>query len=290
MSSNAQAQRGVISALREAAESFFEDDMATYASALAFRVLLAVFPFLIFLIALLGFLQLPDFFNYLREQATVLLPQQAATEVNRVVDELQNREGGLLSFGIVAAIWVASGGIRGLIHALNIAYDVEEGRALWKRVLLSVLYTVGLAVLLVVAVGFMIIGPQIAAWLAGLVGLEQTFVTVWNWIRWPVIVLLLMMVVAVVYTLLPNVQQPFRLITPGAILAVLVWIVASFGFSFYVRNFGNYNATYGSLGAVVILLFYFFISSAVLLFGGELNAVLLRRREQPQVREEPEKV
>lgn len=289
MSSTTQAQRGMVSALREAGEEFFNDDMATYASALAFRVLLALFPFLIFLIALLGFLQLPDFFSYLREQATVLLPEQAASEVNTVIDDLQKREGGLLSFGIVAAIWVASGGIRGLIHALNIAYNVEEGRAPWKRVLLSVAYTLGLAAILVVAVGLMVIGPQIASWIAGLIGLEQAFVTVWTWVRWPLIVLLLMVVVAIIYTVLPNVRQPFRLITPGATLAVLVWIAASFAFSFYVRNFGNYSATYGSLGAVVILLFYFFISSAVLLFGGELNAVLLRRHQEPEPREEPDK-
>lgn len=288
MTSRSPARRGVLSALKEAAREFLDDDMMTYAAALAFQVLLALFPFLIFLIALLGFLQLADFFAYLREQATVLLPEQASAQINQVLDEVQQREGGLLSFGIILAIWAASGGVRALTNALNMAYDVEEGRAAWKRIVLSVVYTVALAALLIAALALMILGPQVMGWIAGLAGLEQLFVTVWSWARWPVIVLLLMVVVAMIYTALPNVRQPFRLITPGAVLAVLVWVAASLGFSLYVQNFANYGATYGSLGAVVILLFYFFLSSAVLLFGAELNAVLLRRREVPQEKEQPE--
>jgi membrane protein len=279
---------GVLRTLKDAVGEFLDDDMATYASALAFQTLLALFPFLIFLIALLGFLQLPEFFDYLRAQATALLPPQASMQLNEVIDEMQQREGGLLSFGIILAIWAASGGVRALMHALNIAYDVTEGRALWKQVLLSLVHTVVLAVLLIVALALMILGPQVMGWLAGLLGLEQLFVTVWSWARWPVIVLLLMIVVAMIYTVLPNVRQPFRLITPGSVLSVLVWVAASLGFSFYVQRFANYSATYGSLGAVVVLLFYFFLSSAVLLFGAELNAVLLRRREVPHAKEQPE--
>ncbi|HMQ30987.1 MAG TPA: YihY/virulence factor BrkB family protein [Chloroflexaceae bacterium] len=287
MSSSSPPRRGMVSALKDAGREFLDDDMGTYASALAFQVLLALFPFLIFLIALLGFLQLSAFFDYLREQSAVLLPDQASAQINQVIGEVEQREGGLLSFGIILAIWAASGGVRGLMHALNIAYDVEEGRAAWKRMLLSVVYTVALAALLIAALALMILGPQVMGWIAAQVGLEQLFVTIWSWARWPVIILLLMIVVAMIYTALPNVRQPFRLITPGSVLAVLVWVVASLGFSLYVQNFANYSATYGSLGAVVILLFYFSLSSAVLLFGAELNAVLLRRREAPRAKEQP---
>lgn len=288
MSNQSRAPGGALSALKDAAVGFGKDDMSTYASALAFQVLMALFPFVIFLIALLGFLQLPEFFSYLREQATLLLPAEASTQLNQVIDELEQPQGGLLSFSIIIAIWVASGGVRGLIHALNIAYNVEEGRAVWKLVLLSLVYTVAFAVILVIALALMILGPQVMGWIAGLVGLEQLFVTIWTWVRWPIIVLLLMVVVAMIYTALPNARQPFRLITAGSTLAVLVWIAASLGFGYYVQNFANYSAIYGSLGAVVILLFYFFLSSAVLLFGAELNGVLLRRRELPRAKEQPE--
>lgn len=278
----------MLSALQAATREFLDDDMATYASALAFQVLLAIFPFLIFLIALLGFLQLSEFFDYLRDQIGVLLPAEASAQLNQVIDEVEQRQGGLLSFGIILAIWAASGGVRALTHALNIAYDVDESRAAWKQVLLSLVYTAALAVLLIIVLALMVLGPQVMGWIAGLVGLEQLFITVWLWARWPVIVLLMMVVVALIYTALPNVRQPFRLITPGSVLAVLVWVAASLAFSFYVQSFANYSATYGSLGAVVILLFYFFLSSAVLLFGAELNAVLLRRREEPREKEQPE--
>lgn len=288
MSKRSLVPGGGLSALKDAAVGFGKDDMATYASALTFQVLMAIFPFLIFLIALLGFLQLPEFFDYLREQATLLLPDEASAQLNQVIDELEQPQGGLLSFSIIVALWAASGGVRGLTHALNIAYGVEEGRAAWKRVLLSLVYTVAFAVILIIALGLMILGPQVMGWIAGLVGLEQLFVTIWTWARWPVIVLLLMVVVAMVYIALPNVRQPFRLITPGSVLAVLVWIVASLGFGFYVRNFANYSAIYGSLGAVVILLFYFFLSSSVLLFGAELNAVLLRRSTAPRAKTSPD--
>jgi membrane protein len=280
--------RDTLSVLKDAVVEFNEDDMMTYASALAFQVLTAIFPFFIFLIALLGFLQLPEFFDYLREQAALLLPDDANAQLNQVIDELEQPQGGLLSFSIIVSIWIASSGVRGLMHALNMAYDVEEGRAIWKRFLLSLVYTVALAVMLILALGLMILGPQLMGWIARQIGLEQLFVIIWSWARWPVIALLLMIVVAMIYTALPNVRQPFRLISPGSALAVLIWIAASIGFGYYVRNFANYSALYGSLGAVVILLFYFFLSSSVLLFGAELNAVLLRRRETPRTKEEPE--
>jgi membrane protein len=288
MSNSRLTLRDALSVLKDTVVEFLEDDMVTYASALAFQVLTAIFPFFIFLIALLGFLQLPEFFDYLREQSAILLPGEANAQFNQVIDELEQPQGGLLSFSIIIAIWIASGGVRGLMHALNIAYDVKEGRAVWKRLLLSLVYTVALAAILIIALGLMILGPQLMSWIARLVGLEQLFVVIWTWARWPVIALLLMIVVALIYTALPNVRQPFHLISPGSVLAVLIWIAASLGFGYYVGNFANYSAIYGSLGAVVIMLFYFFISSSVLLLGAELNAVLMRRRETPRTKEEPE--
>lgn len=255
-------------------KEFFADDMPTYASALAYQLLFSLFPFLLFLIALIGFLHLPEFFSWLQREAFALVPAEAKDEVMGVVRQLQSKKGGLLSLGILIALWSASAGVRSAMHALNMAYDVEEGRPAWKRFSLSLLYTIGLAALLVLVAGLMVLGPQLVQWLAAKIGLEQVFVTAWTWLRWPVAVLLMIVVVALIYYVAPDVEQDFRFITPGSVLSVLFWIVASLAFSFYLSNFGNFNAMYGSIGAVIILLLYFYLSSAVLLFGAEMNAVI----------------
>jgi membrane protein len=265
---------GPFALLKESVKDFFDDDMTTYASALAYQVFFSLFPFVIFLVALLGFFRMPSFFEWLQHQAEMFLPRQAMDQVNQVIAQLQQPQGGLLSFGVVVAIWTASAAVRATMNALNAAYDVQEGRPAWKIYPLSILYTIGIAVVMMLAAGFFVIGPQAIEWLARFIGLEQFFVLLWTWLRWPVVILLLTLAVAVIYYVAPDVEQQFRFITPGAVISVMVWIAASLAFDFYVRNFANYNATYGSIGTIIILLFYFFLSSAVLLFGAEINAVI----------------
>lgn len=267
-----------VQVLVRAARDFGNDAMPIYAAALAYRVLFALFPFLIFLIALLAFLDVPQLFDWLQQQAATLVPAQAMEPVVNVIDEVRQPRGGLLSLGIVLAIGSASSAVLMSMDALNVAYNVAEPRPTWKRLLLAVAYTIGLAAMLIVAAGSMVIGPAAADWVAQRLGIEQLFVTLWNWLRWPIAVLLLMLAISLVYQVAPAVEQRFRLLSPGAILAVVIWIVASIGFGYYVRNFGNYSATYGSLGAIIILLFYLYLSAAVLLFGAEVNAVLQGRR------------
>jgi len=265
---------GSFELLKRTIKDFSKDDMTTYASALAYRAIFSLFPFLLFLIALLGMLDLQEFFTWLREQVSLVLPPDALDLVNPVIDQMQNQKSGLLSFGILLALWSASIGIRSLMNAMNKAYGVDEGRPTWKLMLLSVVYTVGLALILLAAAALMVIGPQVMEWLATQVGLKEIVVTLWTWLRWPVIVILMMLVVAVLYYVTPDVEQEFRFITPGSVLSVIVWIAASVAFGLYVQNFGNYDATYGSIGAVIVLLLYFYISAAVLLFGAEMNAVI----------------
>lgn len=260
--------------LKCAVKDFLDDDMPTYASALAYQIFFSLFPFLLFLIALIGFFNLPDFFAWLQQQAALVVPAEAMDEIAPIILQLQNEQGGLLSVGIVVAIWSASSGIRSAMHALNVAYDVKEGRPPWKKIPLSVLYTIGLALLLMLVAGLMVTGPAAMRWAAAQFGMEEAIVTVWTWARWPVAVLVMVLVVAIVYYVAPDVEQEFRFITPGSVLAVLVWIAASAGFGYYLKNFGNYNAMYGSIGAIIILLLYFYLSAAVLLFGAELNAVI----------------
>lgn len=253
---------------------FVDDEMSTYASALAYQMLFSLFPFILFLIALIGFLHLPDFFSWLRLQSELVLPPQALEQVNPVIDQLQQSTGGLLSVGIVIALWTASAGVRLMMSAMNAAYDVVEGRPAWKRFPLSIFYTIGIAGMLLIAAALMVLGPQVMGWIAAQVGLEDFIVTLWTIVRWPVVVILLMMAVALIYYVMPDVKQEFRFITPGSVLAVVVWILASLGFGLYVKTFADYNAMYGSIGAIIVLLLYFYISAAVLLLGAEMNAVI----------------
>jgi membrane protein len=265
---------GPAALVKESVTDFLADDMTTYAAALAYQILFSLFPFIVFLVTLLGFIDQPNFFDWLRQQAETLLPGQAMEQVNRVIHELKQPQGGLLSAGVVLALWTASSGIRATMNALNVAYDVQEGRPAWKLYPLSILYTIGIAAMLVLAAALLILGPQAMQWLAHQVGLEQVFVMIWTWLRWPVILFLFTLAIAVVYYAAPDVEQEFRFITPGATLAVIVWIVSSLGFNYYLNNFANYSVMYGSIGTIIALLLYFFISAAVLLFGAEVNAVI----------------
>ena len=261
--------------VKQAVKSFMDDDMVTYAAALSYHLTLALFPFVIFMLTLLGALGLSEFFDRLLHQAQAALPPDAYELLARVIGEIrgQPREG-LLSVSIIFALWAASTGMRSVMNALNVAYDVKETRPAWKRYPLSILYTIGLVAVVIATAAFRLIGPWAVQRFANQLELTTLVTTLWTWLRWPVVVLLLLLTIALIYYLGPNIDQPFRYVTPGSIAAVVVWIVASIGFSIYVENFGNYGATYGSLGGMIVLLLYFFVSAAVLLLGAEVNAVI----------------
>ncbi len=265
---------GTFTIIKRTVRQFGTNDMSTYAAALAYRALFSIFPFVLFLMAMLGFLHLPGFFDWLREQSALVLPPLVLELVDPVIDQLQSSQGGLLSLGILLALWTASVGVRSLMNAMNKAYGVTEGRATWKLFILSIIYTVGIAGVLLVAEGLMTLGHKVMTWLAAQVGVEDFLVTLWNWLRWPAAVLLLMLAVALIYYVAPDVEQEFRFITPGSVVAVVVWLAASVGFGFYVQRFANYNATYGSIGAIIVLLLFFYITAAVLLLGAQMNAVI----------------
>ncbi len=253
---------------------FVKDDLSVYAAALAFQLFFSLFPFLLFMVALIGVLDLQPFLDWLRQQAALVMPQEAMELIDAVIVQLQTQKIGLFSVGILVALWTASAAVRLIMEATNKAYGVAEGRPIWKRFPLSLIYTVAAAATLLLAAGFMVVGPQWMSWLAQQFGIEYLVVLLWAWLRWPIVVLLLMSTVAVAYYVAPDVEQEFRFITPGSVLAVLVWIAASVGFGYYAQNFATYDAMYGSIGAIIIFLLYLYISAAVLLFGAELNAVI----------------
>ena len=278
--------------------SFFEHRMLTHAAALAYQGLFALFPFIIFLGVLVAVLQVDALFEGLREQARSQPPQQVPGPLGSVLEQVRSSlseervapaveglieqgkqvaESKLLPFGIIFfALWSASGVALTLMEALNIVHQVEETRPLWRRLALSMLCTPALAGMAIVATGLLLIWPQLAQWLARWIELSEAFVTLWAWFRIPVALFLLMIVVLLVYRFAPNRDRPVRFVVPGTILAVIAWALASVGFSFYLSNFANYGAIYGSLGTAIALLIYLYLSALALLLGEEVNAAIYR--------------
>jgi membrane protein len=268
---------------------FFEHRMTTHAAALAYRGLFGLFPFVLILVVLVSMLGFPDFFDRFIEQArsesSQQVPQQLepvveqgrkeAQPLETMIEEAQERAGGeLLFFGIAVALWSISALARTLTEAFNIAYEIAESRPGWKRVALSVAFGPVLALLVIVATGLMLIGPRLVERMAEVIGLDELFVVLWGWLRLPVALFLLAVVLSVVYRYGPDAEQRFRSVILGAALAVVLWAISSVGFSFYLANFAIYGVTYGSLGAAVGLLFYLYLSASVVLLGAEVNAAI----------------
>jgi membrane protein len=252
-----------------------EDNSTGRAAQLAFYLIFASFPFLLFLATLLGYIPIPNLMDRIMDYLAPLLPGEALTLIRDNLHQLvTNQKGGLLSFSIAAALWTASSAFVAIMDNLNRAYDVEEGRPFWKVRGVAILMTIGISAFIAVSMVLLIFGPQIGGWLASLIGLGSAFEIAWNILRWPVIVLLLILAMAIIYYFAPDVKQQWRWITPGSVFAVIVTIVASLGFSFYVNNFGSYNKTYGSIGTVIVFLTWLYIVGFVILIGGEINAVV----------------
>jgi membrane protein len=271
-SSHYRRFRGVV---ERSARSFARHDMAVYAMALAYRGLFALFPFAVFLVAVVSFLRVDAVLEWLAEQGPPGIRGRVPQPVESLLGQVLGQDhGGLLFAGIVLAFWSVSMGARLLSKALNSILEVEETRTPWKRTASSLTFAPGIAFAGVAAVTLMLLTSRTAAWLAGLVGLDEAFVLLWTLLRWPAALLLLALVVAAVYRYAPNAGLPFRSVLPGAVVAVLSWGLASLAFSFFLTVFPDHGATYGGLGTAITLLLYLYFSAAVLLFGAELNAQL----------------
>jgi membrane protein len=280
---------GIIGLCERSIRKFFEHRMTTYAAALAYRGLFGLFPFILILVVLVGVFGLPDFFDRLVSSGSaqqVPQPLEPVVEqgreqvqpLRRMIEEAQERAAGeLLLFGLAVALWSVSALARTLIEAFNTAYEVPESRPGWKRVALSVSFGPVLALMVIVSVGLALIGPQLVERIAEVIGLDELVVLLWGWMRLPVALLLLAVVLSVVYRYGPDARQRFRSVVVGAVFAVALWAIASVGFSFYLTNFANYGLTYGSLGVAVGLLFYLYLSASVVLLGAEVNAAIYYR-------------
>ena len=270
-------------ALRATVQEFQRDDALGIAAQLAYYLILAIFPFILVLVSLLGTFGSEELASEVLTYFRQVMPEQAYEIIRNFTANIISGEAeapGLFTFGILFTIWAASGAFAALINALNRAYDVEETRPFWKVRGIAILMTLGLSILVLIGVLLLVLGPQIGTAIADVFGLEETFLLVWDIARWPAALFFMVFTVALLYYFAPDVEQPFRWITPGGLIGVLLWVLASVAFNFYVSNFGSYNKTYGSIGAVIVLLLYLYISSITVLFGATLNATLVRMKEE----------
>lgn len=246
-----------------------EDHILDYAGSVAYSAFLAIFPFLLFAVALAGLVVDPSTLDTLVGQIRAVAPSQVAEILSdRLQSLVAGKRTGLLTLGAVGAVWAASGALASLMTALNEVYDVPERRPIWKTRALALGMTLAGAALVIVASMIAIATPHAAKWVGG--PLEVAVL----WLRWPIAAMLMLLVISSFYHFLPDVKQRFKLFTPGAIFAVIGWALASVGFSQYVTRFGSYEVVYGALGSVIVLLLWMWISSLVILIGGEINALL----------------
>jgi membrane protein len=249
------------------------DDCPGLAAQLAFYFFLAVFPALLFLVSLLASIPIDTRVGSALGQLEAVMPTEVVAFIRAQIDQaLAGGHGSLLTLGIIGAIWSSSSAVTAIITALNRAYDIEEWRPWWKRRLMAIALTLALAVFVVIAFVFVVGGGDLAAWVTDRLGLGATLAGVWTVLQWTLAIVLVVVAVDLVYYLAPNADTPFVWITPGALLATLLWLLASAGFKLYVQNFGNYTAVHGAIGTVIVLMLWFYLSGLALLLGAELNA------------------
>ncbi|SMC47887.1 membrane protein [Kibdelosporangium aridum] len=277
--------------LKRTVKQFQRDSLDDWAAALTYYSVLSLFPGIIVLTSLLGLLG-PESTKALTDNIQQMAPGPARDLVLNAVGELKNANylaGPFAIVSLVIALWTASGYIGAFIRAANAIYEVEEGRPLFKTIPLRMGITLAIVVLLgVCAIGVVLTGG-LADRVGQLLGIGSTGVLLWDIAKWPIIAILISLAFALLYWASPNVQHPgFRWLTPGSALAVLLWVLASVGFSLYVANFGSYNKTYGSLAGIVIFLIWLWLSNLAVLLGAELDAELARGKQIEQGHPEDE--
>src|SRR5215470_12508527 len=240
------------------------------AAGLSYYFLLSLFPLLIVLATMLGYLPIPNLFEHSMDFAARFVPSEAMGLVRRILQSvLTPNRGGLLSIGLVGTLWAASGGFASMIDALDIAYDARTSRPMLKQRLLA-------GGLMAIAMLLTIVGDRAGHFLSNVIHLSYVFERSWPYLRWSIIGLCIVLSMELLYFFGPNVKQRFKHTLPGAVVGTLLWVLISAAVNVYVSNFANYNKTYGTIGAVVALMFWLYVSSIAILLGAELNAELLK--------------
>jgi membrane protein len=281
------AKSGLLATVKRTATEFREDNLPDWAAALTYYGLLALFPALIALVSIVGLVGDPkSTTDTITEIVTKIGPESAADTFAgpiREVTESQSSAGIALVAGLVVALWSASGYVGAFIRASNVIYETPEGRPFWKLRPLQMLVTLAMVLLLaLIALGLVMTGPIVEA-VAEPLGISSTAVSIWEIAKWPFLAAAFVLMIDVLYYASPNAKlRGFKWVTPGSAVALVVWIVASAAFAFYVAQFGSYNKTYGSLATVVVVLVWFWITNQAILFGHQLNA---ERERSAQIEE-----
>jgi membrane protein len=267
--------------LRRAVREYKQDSVSDWAAALTYRALLALFPGLVVLVSINGLLgksTSDKVLNNVQKHA----PSSVQSTLSTIFENAQNQHGaaGLIgALSLLVALWSASGYVAAFMRASNNIYDIEEGRPIWKTAPVRLGLTVFLVVAVVLAAAIAVLSGSIARDVGDAIGLGDTAVTAWSILKWPLLAVIASLTLAVLYWGAPNAHQPgFYWISPGGLLAVLVWAVVSAGFAIYVANFSSYNKTYGSLVGIVVFLIWLWITNIALLLGAEFNAEMQRAR------------
>jgi membrane protein len=269
-------------AVKRTVREFKEDNLTDWAAALTYYAILAVFPALLALVSILGLLG-SDTTQTLIDNLGQVAPGPANDIFTSAIENLQKSQGAagiMLIVGLGAAIWSASGYVSAFMRASNAIYDVEEGRPIWKSLPTRVGTTLVLLLLLAItAVGVVFTGG-LAEQAGKVIGVDKSVVDIWGIAKWPVLIAIVSLMFAILYYAAPNVKHPkFHWVSPGGVVAVILWIAASAAFAFYVASFSSYNETYGAIGGVIVFLTWLWITNIAVLFGAELNAELERGRQ-----------
>jgi membrane protein len=260
---------------------FGEDNLTDWAAALTYYAVLSIFPGLLVLVSVLGLIG-GSILQPLIDNMGTIAPGpvgQILTTGARSLTQAQGAAGLLAIVGLAGALWSASGYIAAFMRAANAIYDVPEGRPIWKTLPIRIAVTIVVGVLLALSALIVVFTGRLADRIGDALGVGSVLITTWNIVKWPILVVLVSLMFAILYWAAPNARQGgFRWITPGGLIAVIVWIIASGGFAFYVANFGSYNKTYGALGGVIIFFVWLWISNLAVLLGAEFDAELHRGR------------
>jgi len=245
------------------------------AAQLSYYFLFSLFPFLFTLVTLAAYLPVQGAIDELLARLDPLMPQAAMSIIHDQLTALTTQQRPhLLTFGLLLAVWSASRGVDALRTALNLSYDVKESRPWWKVQAIAIVITIATSALMLFAIAVLALGSGAGVWLAGKLHVDQYWALLWSWLRWPITAAGVMLVLALLYYFLPDVKQEWRYITPGSVLATMLWLLLTWGFSFYAETFGSYDKTYGAIGGVIVLMTWLYISGFVFILGGEVNAVL----------------
>ncbi len=261
--------------LKQTYNELLADNCLGLAAQLAYYFFLALFPALLFLVAVLSYVPVTNLMDTLLATLGRVAPNDVISILQSQIVKIANdRSGGLLTLGMIGTLWSTSSGITAIIDTLNQAYDIREGRPWWKVRLIALALTVALAVFIVVAMTLVLVGPEVAGRVARSIGLGHAFAVTWTILQWPLVFAMVSFALALIYYYAPDAEQEWIWITPGSLLATTLWLLVSLGFRFYVQHFASYNATYGTIGGAIVLLLWFYVSGLAVLVGAELNAEL----------------